>query len=74
VTELGEEAVQQATNPFIQELGAAITDAIPDRPEGQKLKDVMAQFMETATSFLWRFPSSRLRDARRRRFHTQAMA
>lgn len=45
-TELGEEAVQQAANPFIQELGAVITQAIPDRPEGQKLKDVMGEFMK----------------------------
>lgn len=45
-TELGEEAIQQATTPFIQEMGHAITDAIPDRPEGQKLKDVMSEFMK----------------------------
>jgi hypothetical protein len=45
-TELGEEAIQEATSPFIQELSAAIFDSVPDRPEGQKLKDVMGHFME----------------------------
>lgn len=44
--ELGEEAIQQATAPFIQEMVHAITESIPDRPEGQKLKDVMSEFMK----------------------------
>ena len=44
--EVTEEVIQEATSPFIQELSAAIFDAVPDRPEGQKLKDVMGHFME----------------------------
>ena len=44
--EVTEEIIQEATSPFIQELSAAIFDAVPDRPEGQKLKDVMGHFME----------------------------
>jgi hypothetical protein len=44
--EVTEEVIQEATSPFIQELSAAIFDSVPDRPEGQKLKDVMGHFME----------------------------
>lgn len=44
--EFGEEFAQQVTTPALQELGAALTDAVPDRPEGQKLRDVVGQFFD----------------------------
>lgn len=44
--EVGEEVIQEATTPFIQELAASISASVPDRPEGQKLRDVMAKFFE----------------------------
>jgi hypothetical protein len=44
--EFGEELFQQVTTPALQELGAALTDAVPDRPEGQKLRDVVGQFFD----------------------------
>lgn len=50
LTEGVEEALQQATAPAAQELGSAIFSSIPDRPEGQKLKDVMAEFMKLDNS------------------------
>jgi hypothetical protein len=48
-TEYAEEFAQQLTTPALQELGAALTEAVPDRPEGQKMRDVVDQFISKET-------------------------
>ena len=48
--ETAEEAIQQAAAPAAQELASAVFQSIPDRPEGQKLRDVVAQFVDTDNS------------------------
>ena len=45
-TEVGEEILQEATTPFVQELANAIIPSIPDTPEGKHLSDVMGKFFE----------------------------
>jgi len=44
--EVGEEIIQEATTPFVQELANAIIPSIPDTPEGKHLSDVMGKFFE----------------------------
>ena len=48
--ETAEEAIQQAAAPAAQELASAVFQSIPDRPEGQKLRDVVTQFVDTDNS------------------------
>lgn len=49
-TETAEEAIQQATAPAAQELLSMAFSNIPDRPEGQKLKDVLGELAKSENS------------------------